>query len=483
MDIYLFLTFLLPFFGSIILFALPKRLGKNIIGSLAFLALAVSAIFALLAYSTVPVSITVPWIRSLGINVTFINDGLTSLLLLITTVISSITMLYSIGYFKDDKEFNANGFYSLVLLLVSGLIGVYISGNLLLFYIFWEMILIPSYAMVAYFGEDKERSGRIAMKYFIFTHVGAVLLLFGILLIYAATSTFDIIALKSVLPLLDLQLVKTIALLFICGFAVKMAIWPFSSWLPETYANAPFPATILLSAVMMNAPIYGFVRFFFTLLPRASIEPFVLMMMVFAIITQFYGAILAMSENNIKRIVAYSSISQMGYVLFGISSLTYLGVFGSTFHIINHAIIKALLFMSVGSVFFVYKKYDIKDLGGITSVLPFTALMGTVGALAIAGIPIFGAFQSEMLIFAGGFKSIYPYLSVLAIIGAVFTAAYALRFIAGIFFGEEKTKAAVRVPFLMTLSSAVLSLSILFVGIYPTLFFNIVKVAVRMLGV
>ncbi len=479
--------FLIPLCGSLVILALSPVLSKKFAGWLTFVFTAATFIMSLSVALYPPkiksITVAMPWAKFLGMHLTVYHDLLSSIVLLVSTAVASLAILYSIGYFKEEKDFRSGGFYSLVLLFLAGLIGVTLSANLIMFYIFWEMMLLPTFAFVAYFGEDKVRSGAIALKYFIFTHVGAVLMLAGFLVIYAAAGTSDMIILRSILPVINQDTLKIASLLIIVGLAIKMAIFPLHSWLPETYANAPMPATILMSAVMMNAPIYAFIRFFLTLLPIQAVAPYLFVLMIFAVISQFYGALMAFSEKNIKRIIAYSSISQMGYVLFGIGTFSFLGLSGSTFHLINHAIIKALLFMSVGAVYFTTKKYDMKDLGGLAIALPVTALCGTVGALAISGVPLFGAFQSELLIFAGGLKSAYPVLGVLAVAGALFTAAYALRFVADIFFNTIKTNPFTKVPWEMTVSMLVLSVAILVIGVYPFFFSRLAQEAIRIMGV
>jgi len=484
------LILLTPLLGAAFLFLFTGKLGKNAVGITAF-GLAAAAFLASLGLALrLPViktiSIIAPWINVLGVTFSFYYDTLTAVSILISTFITAVALIYAVGYFRDRQDFNASGFYSLIMLFLAGIIGVFVSSNLILFYFFWELMLLPTFAIVAYFGENRARSGVLAIKYFIFTHIGAVLILFASLLIYAMTGTADMSVLKAVLGVSDPFMVKAASVMLILGFGIKLAVVPFHSWLPDTYENAPTPATVIMASVMMNASIYGLVRFFFTVLPREAVTPFILPVMVFAVISQFYGAILALVQKNIKRMIAYSSISQMGYVLFGIGTLTYLGVSGAVFHMVNHTIIKALLFMTVGAVYLSSKSYDTDELGGLTAYLPLVALTGTVGALAVSGIPLFGAFQSEWLIFAGGFRTPYTVLSVLAVAGALFTAAYALKFVADVFFGARKnigSRSAAPVPRAMVFSMSVLASFTLLIGIYPWFFSKAVHIAVRMLGV
>lgn len=478
---------LVPLLGSVLFYLFAGRFNTKTCGLLAFSMTFITFLTSLMLALKEPVvktiSIIAPWINVLGITISFYCDMLTMIVLVTSTFVASAAVLYSVGYFKGRSDLDARSFYSLILLFLAGLIGVLVSGNLILFYLFWEMMLLPTFALIAYFGEDKARSAAIALNYFIFTHIGAVLILFSFLLMFALTGTSDMMSLRSILPTVDPGLVKAAALILMIGLGLKMAIFPLHSWLPDAYEMAPTPVTVIMASVMMNASIYGFLRFFFTVLPRGSITPFILLMLSLAVISQFYGAIMALVQKNIKRMIAYSSISQMGYVLFGIGSLSFLGASGAAFHIINHTVIKALLFMTVGAVFIATKKYDTEKLGGLTASLPLVALFGAAGALAISGVPLFGAFQSEWLIFAGGFKTAYPVLASFAVAGALFTAAYALRFIAEIFFGSRSDVQVGKVPSAMVLSMSLLAFLTLLIGVYPWYFAKAVQIAIKVLGV
>ena len=489
MDIFLLtsLVLILPFAGSILIFLFGRDKGFFSSGtwagvfSFAAMAAAVSLLFFPPMDKTV--SITAEWIKLIGIRGGFYCDGLSMMAAAVSSVVAFLTVLYSLGYFKNEKGFNPRAFYSLVLLFLTGLNGVFFSSDLILFYLFWEMMLLPTFAFVAYFGADKERAFAIAVKYFIFTHLGAVLLLFAFLMLFAITGTTDILSIKYMLSAAPLFPLKIVALLLFFGFAVKLAVFPMHSWLPETYVNAPYPATILMSAVMMNAGIYGLIRFLFGVMPKASVEPYLLLMMVLAVISQLYGASLAYVEKNIKKLIAYSSISQMGYVLFGAATVTALGLSGAAFHLVNHSVIKALLFMTAGAVFLAAKNENTDQLGGLARSLPLLALLGSVACLAISGVPLFGAFQSEWMIFAGGFLSAYPWLAALSVTGIVLTAAYALRFVALVFFGEKQTSIADRPGRLIYVPMALLALATLLIGLFPGYLSYFVRLSIRMLGV
>ena len=488
MNIFMIMTLILalPAAGTILVFLFGQNKGffSSGIWAAVFSFLTLLASAALLFYPPFDKTVTLSsaWINLIGIRSAIYCDALSLTAIVTSCAVAFLAVIFALGYYKEQIEFNSKAFYSLVLLFLTGLNGVFLSSDLILFYIFWEMMLLPTFAFVAYFGEDKKRSFAIAVKYFIFTHIGAVLLLFAFLMLYAMTGTTDMLSIRLLLPALDLYPLKVVSLLLFFGFAVKLAIFPMHSWLPEAYVNAPYPAVVLMSAVMMNAGIYGIIRFLFGVMPMASVVPLALLMLSLAVITQIYGAALAYVEKNIKKIIAYSSISQMGYVLFGIGTLTAAGLTGSIFHLVNHSIIKALFFMSAGSVFIAVKSNDTDKLGGLSKALPFAGLLGSVAALAIAGVPLFSAFQSEWLIFSGGFRSAYPWLAGVSILGVVFTAAYALRFVAVIFFGEKDPGTVGRISPAVYVPMACLALATLLIGIFPGHISYFVHLAAKMLG-
>ena len=488
MSIFMIMTLVLaiPAVGSILVFLLGRNRGffSSGIWAAVFSFLTLAASVTLLFYPPLDKTVTIScaWINLVGIRGGIFCDALSLTAIVTSCSVAFFALIFALGYFKEDKEFNSKAFYSLVLLFLTGLIGVFLSSDLILFYLFWEMMLLPTFAFVAYFGEDKKRSFAIAVKYFIFTHIGAVLLLFAFLMLYAMTGTTDMLSIRVMLPALPMFTLKVVSLLLFFGFAVKLAIFPMHSWLPEAYMNAPYPAVVLMSAVMMNAGIYGIIRFLFGVMPRASVVPLTLLMLSLAVITQIYGAALAYVEKNIKKIIAYSSISQMGYVLFGIGTLTAAGLSGSVFHLVNHSIIKALLFMSAGSVFLAAKSNDTDKLGGLSKAIPFAGLLGATAALAIAGVPLFSAFQSEWLIFSGGFMSAYPWLAAISVLSVVFTAAYALRFVAVIFFGEKEPGSVCKISPAVYVPMVCLALATLLIGIFPGYISYFAHLAVKMLG-
>jgi NADH-quinone oxidoreductase subunit M len=236
---------------------------------------------------------------------------------------------------------------------------------------------------------------------------------------------------------LPLGMQTFLTLFFLIGFCIKMAIFPLHIWLPDAHTVAPMPVTIVLAAAMLAMGTYGILRFPIALFPLETMQNFAIWMMVAGVVSEIYGTLMALAENHVKRIIAYSSVSQMGYILFGLGSLTEQGMMGGIMHVVYHAIVKTLLFMVVGIILNATREKYINKLGGLAKLLPATSVCAAIGVLGISGMPPLGIFNSEWMIFAGGFQSGYPvFLTVISLIGSLFTVFYGLRFFGKIFFGD-----------------------------------------------
>lgn len=269
--------------------------------------------------------------------------------------------------------------------------------------------------------------------------------------------------------------IPLISALFLIGFGVKMAIVPFHIWLPDTHSEAPMPVTIMLAAAMLSMGTYGILRFPMSTLTFTQFSQFSLPMMVIGVISEIYGAIMALVERDVKRIVAYSSVSQMGYILYGLGTLSYSGIIGATLHVIYHAIVKALLFCCVGWIIKASGKRDIQSIGGLRRKEPLLTACTVIAGLSIAGVPTLAIFNSEWMIFSSGFQTPYTGLAILEILGSIMTAAYILRFIGKIFFTPAdksvKTKSA---PFSVQLATVLLTILTITAGLFPAPLFNYV---------
>jgi NADH-quinone oxidoreductase subunit M len=316
-----------PLAAALLLSLLGGR-GARMAGWIAGLAAALSlaATFALLPAlqrGDVP-ALSFEWIPAAHIRLTLHLDWLTFPFLVTEAAVTLLAVVYTWGYHRQDER--TPFFYALLLLFAVGMSGTTLADDMFLFYIFWELMLVASCALIAVWGEG-ERRGAVALKYFIFTHLGSLMVLVSLMVLYAATGSDSFSALRAGVTLAP-ALVTTVTTFFIIGFCVKMAIFPLHLWLPDAHAVAPMPVTIMLAAAMLSMGTYGILRFPLSIFSPAQLAPFVVPMMVAGLVSEIYGALMALAEQDIKRIIAYSSVSQMGYILFGLGTLTYDGVWG-----------------------------------------------------------------------------------------------------------------------------------------------------------
>jgi NADH-quinone oxidoreductase subunit M len=423
-------------------------------------------------------TVAMDWVPAANIGLELRADWLAFPFLLTEASVTLLAVVYAWGYHHLDKR--SPVFYALLMLFAVGMAGTTLAHSLFLFYIFWELMLVASCALIAVWGEDSRR-GPVALKYFIFTHLGSLMVLVGLLVLYDAASSDSFSAFQAGIKLAP-PLVTTVTALFIVGFCVKMAIFPVHLWLPDAHAVAPMPVTIMLAAAMLGMGTYGVLRFPLSIFSTEQMAPFAVPMMVAGIVSEIYGALMALAERDVKRIVAYSSVSQMGYILFGLGTLTYQGIAGATLHVVFHAIVKALLFMGVGLIIHATGRRRITELGDLRGTMPLAAFCTIVGALAIAGVPPLCIFDSEWMIFAGGFDTPYLVLSVLALLGSLLTVAYALWFFGRIFLGRFKApppgagsqghSSGGRTPAAMLIPTVVLAVLALVEGLFPAPVFD-----------
>jgi NADH-quinone oxidoreductase subunit M len=308
------------------------------------------------------------------------------------------------------------------------------------------------------------------------------MVLAGLLVLYVASGNDSFSALRMGVTLAP-GLATTVIALFITGFCVKMAVFPVHLWLPDTHAVAPMPVTIMLAAAMLGMGTYGILRFPLSVFPAAQLTPFATPMMIAGIVSQVYGALMALAEQDIKRIVAYSSVSQMGYILFGIGTLAHDGIVGATLHVVFHAIVKALLFMCVGLIVRATGRRRITELGGLARPMPLVAACAVIGALALAGTPPLCLFDSEWMIFAGGFNTAHIALPVLAVLGSLLTVGYALWFVGRILLGARPDGLEIRPShWAMLVPTVLLTALTLIEGILPAPVFDWVDRAARLIS-
>ncbi len=372
-----------------------------------------------------------PWIPAFNLKIGFLLDQTSYPFALLISLMGFLSTIYSTKYMEHEHNYAA--YMALLLMFNAGMLGVVLAINLFLLYIFWELMLIPSYFLIAYWGTGRPRI--IGFKYFVFTHAGALAMLFGIVWLYVLYGTLELSQLSHLITNSIENLY--IAILIFIGAAVKMAVFPFHTWLPDAHAEAPTPISVLLSGVMIKTGAYLIVRILLGLFSWA-ISLINIPIVILALISMIWGGVMALVQVDVKRVLAYSSISQVGYILFGLVTLSPVGVAGGIFHVLNHGFAKGLLFMCSGVLIHVLNERDLNKLGGLASKMPFTATAMLVGGLSIAGTPPLGGFASEWMIFSGGIDSGLTIYTAVAIANTALTAGYYLRMIRAVFFLNPK---------------------------------------------
>lgn len=472
---------LLPLLGALLIWFLPR----NRVPLAGWLTVLFAIAQFVLTLSLMP-NWGVAQLPFLGMTLSFCFDPLAATALLVISGATVVASLYALRS-KDAVGIPARStsFYALILLVLFGTSGVALARDLIQFYLFWEAMLIPAWFLVVLWNEDPAKVKATGLKFFIITHIGAVLMLASILWIYSLSSGItNMDQLITFLPSLPLATLVPMTLLFLMGFVVKLAIFPFHTWLPDAYTSAVMPVTLVLVGVLTNIGIYGFARFlpFFPSNAGAALS---LPLLIAAVVTMFYGGIQALVEKNVKRIVAYSSISQMGYVLFGFATLTAFGFSGSILNLYNQAATKLALFMALGMVAEAAGTWQIDQLGGWAKRLPLAAVVAVTAMLSLVGAPPAFGFWPELLTFTGGFASGQVLLSVLALVASVLSVAYALRLIRFVFYDPLKAQAQgglVRTPWTGNLALVACFLILLFFGVYPAPAYQLVQGALAFLG-
>jgi NADH-quinone oxidoreductase subunit M len=407
-----------------------------------------------------------PWISTPPISYHVGIDGLSLLLILLTAFLTPLAVLASwTSITRHVKEF-----FLFLLALETGMIGVFISLNLFLFFIFWEAMLIPMYFLIGVWGH--ERRVYAAIKFILYTMVGSALMLVGILYLYNLTGTFDleIISrqLASGVQSLSGSAQTWLFLAFFLAFAIKVPMFPFHTWLPDAHVEAPTAGSVILAGVLLKMGTYGMLRFCLPLFPQASREfaPFISML---AIVGILYGSLVAMVQPDMKKLVAYSSVAHLGFVVLGIFTFTVSGIEGAIYQMCSHGVSTGALFILVGMLYDRRHTRLIKDFGGLATTLPVYSTFFMIVALSSLGLPMLNGFVGEFLIIVGTFH-VRPLFAVLAAVGVVLAAVYLLWMYQRVFFGEVTDEKNRNMPDLSgreKLILVTLVLVILGMGVYP----------------
>src|SRR6202162_115975 len=427
-----------PLVGSLVLLFVPRdsATAHRVIGNLfGFLGLIVS-LPLIWRFSLDPSAPryqfpeTHDWIPSIGAHYALGIDGISLLLVILTTLLGAISILSSWSAIKmRTKEY-----YILFLLLQVGMLGVFMSLDFFLFYMFWEVMLVPMYFLIGVWGSDRRLYA--AIKFFLYTLVGSVIMLLGILALYfkAGGNTFDMPTLLASASQFDTHTQVLLFWAFFFAFAIKVPLFPFHTWLPDAHTEAPTAGSVILAGVLLKMGTYGMLRFCLPMFPEAS-RRFAPYIAVLAIIGIVYGALVAMVQVDLKRLVAYSSVSHLGFVVLGIFAFHEISIQGAVYQMLNHGISTGALFLCVGMLYDRRHTHLISEFGGLATPMPVLAALYLFSCFASAGLPMLNNFVGEFLILAGTFQK-HADWAAWAALGVIFSAVYLLWSYQRVFFGS-----------------------------------------------
>ena len=419
-------------------------------------------------------------------------DGISLPLVVLSTVLTTLAIL-SAWTPVDDRE---SQFYGLMLFMEASLIGVFAALDFLLWFVFWEAVLVPMYFLIGVWGGPRRKYA--AIKFFVYTNIASLAMFIGFFgLIFGLGDAVSSTGLPEIAQALRAGQLSALAipggaipadalalgafLAMFVGFAVKVPVVPFHTWLPDAHVEAPTPASVMLAGVLLKMGTYALLRFNFTMLPEQA-SLLAVPIAAIAVVSVIYGALLALAQSDLKRVVAYSSVSSMGYVILGLIAYTEYGVGGATFQMVAHGLISGLLFMTVGVFYNATHTRMVGDMSGMADRMPVTAGVFVAGAFAYMGLPLMAGFAAELFIFLGAFESTVlpaaPLFTALAMFGIVIVAGYLLWAMQRSLFGSFRLETDYeigRAPVHDVVPIVTLVLLIVLLGTVPELFFEMIR--------
>jgi NADH-quinone oxidoreductase subunit M len=409
------------------------------------------------------------WIKALHVQYLMGIDGISLLLIFLTSLLTFIATLSSWAAVRDRlKEY-----YVFLLILEVGMIGVFVALDFVLFYVFWEVMLVPMYFLIGIWGGDRRLYA--AIKFFLYTLFGSVMMLVAILVLYSHYHSFDALAMMASGATLPLAVQAWVFLAFFLGFAIKVPMFPFHTWLPDAHVEAPTAGSVILAGILLKMGSYGFVRFSLPLFPEAS-RKFAPLIIVLALVSIVYGALVSLMQKDMKKLIAYSSVSHMGFVMLGLFTFSPLAIKGAVLQMVNHGISTGALFLIVGVLYERRHTRLIADFGGLSARLPVYAAVFMVMAMSSIGLPGLNGFIGEFMILMGTWAVNWVWAAVAAT-GIILGAGYMLWLYQRVMFGRLDNPANQSLKDLTVREfAAFLPLLVLafWIGVFPKPFLDII---------
>jgi NADH-quinone oxidoreductase subunit M len=486
---YLSAIVFLPVVGLVVIALLPKPQQKTIklialAFTLASFALSI-AVFCLFdrsgsAIGQIQFEEKLSWIPAINAFYHLGIDGLSLPMVILMTFLGVLAVLVSWKIELRPKEY-----FIWLLLLETSILGVFCSLDLVLFFLFWELELVPMYFLISVWGSGRKEYSSI--KYVIYTLVGSAMMLAGILSVYFTTGSLDMMELAQYLSLISVQPFIPFAAMFFLlfiGFAIKLPVVPLHTWLPDAHTDAPTAASVVLAGALLKMGGYGMIRLCVTMFPGVALD-YAPLLVAFAVVGVLYGAAVTLRQKDLKRLIAYSSVSHMGYVLLGIFALTQVSLTGATLQMFSHGIITGLLFAMVGLVYDKTHERNLDNLGGLARQMPVIVVVFSIAGLASLGLPGTSGFAAEFITFVGSYSSMavegIRIYTILGVFGIVLTAGYILWMLQRVFYGPplDKFKGVPDADNIEKVCIFSFVAAIMLVGIYPAILTNIIKLGVE----